>query len=164
MHVEMFKTGLQVSTGCLTTQVEEAIYDIVRLIQRQSFYDVLRSLGNSEAFLNISKKGSNLGKYAVSSLRKLQPILVHGIMRVGGRLQYSTLLQELKHSLILLKRHHITQLVVQYFHIIAIAVAPYMLFLPLEKNFGLCMDILLCAIISGSVNNIICGRHVLVNN
>jgi len=51
------RSCLQVSTDCLTTQeVEEARHDIVRLVQRQAFYDVLQSLDDSETFPNVSKK------------------------------------------------------------------------------------------------------------
>ena len=52
----------------------------------------------------------------------------------------------------------------QYFHIIAGHSGTLHVISATAKNFGLCMDILLCAIISGSVNNIVCGRRVLVSN
>jgi len=104
-------------TGNLTVaELQQASNDVLMLVLAESFPDIKRGMKNYDAFPNFSKTGSSVDKQAPSSLRKLRPILVKGILRVGGRLQYSALSEEEKHPFILPKRHHVTKLIVQHYH------------------------------------------------
>lgn len=49
-----------------------------------------------------------------SSLRSLDPILVKGVLRVGGRL--ASTVPEAKHQIILPTKDHMTNLSVEYYH------------------------------------------------
>ena len=50
-----------------------------------------------------------------SCLRKLCPILVQGLICVGGRLQRSPFSLDVKHPIILPKKHHVTHLIINFF-------------------------------------------------
>ncbi|UYV67972.1 hypothetical protein LAZ67_5002671 [Cordylochernes scorpioides] len=63
---------------------------------------------------NATVKGFVSGK---SNLRFLNPFLdFDGILRVGGRLRHSNLDYNQKHPLILPKRHHCTDLIIEHYH------------------------------------------------
>ncbi|XP_036340466.1 uncharacterized protein LOC118749791, partial [Rhagoletis pomonella] len=52
-----------------------------------------------------------------SDIRSLNPFIdQHGLIRVGGRLQHSTLRFEAKHPIILPKRHPVTDSIINHFH------------------------------------------------
>ena len=51
-----------------------------------------------------------------SSLRSLDPILVNSVLRVSGRLSLASTAFEAKHQIILPKKDHVTNLVVEYYH------------------------------------------------
>ena len=51
-----------------------------------------------------------------SSIVKLDPILVNGILRVGGRLHHSSISSEARHPAILPKHHYISNLIAQHYH------------------------------------------------
>ena len=52
-----------------------------------------------------------------SKLGSLRPVLVDGVLRVGGRLQKAAVLSwDEKHSVVLTKRHHVSQFIVRHYH------------------------------------------------
>ncbi|XP_076068358.1 uncharacterized protein LOC143040809 [Oratosquilla oratoria] len=51
-----------------------------------------------------------------SSIRKLKPMLLNGILRVGGRLINLELPLDMKHPVILPHEHHVTSLIIQHYH------------------------------------------------
>ena len=50
------------------------------------------------------------------ALRKLNPILVDGVIRVGGRLERAPISFITKHPMILPPKHHVTELVIRHYH------------------------------------------------
>ena len=86
----------------LTTVAEQrnAVIFIIKEVQTSVFF---------REFQNISKKSS--------SLRELNPYVDNqGIIRVGGRLEGSTLPEEIKHPVIIPRNHSLTTLIIGYFH------------------------------------------------
>ena len=51
-----------------------------------------------------------------SSIRNLSPILVSGVIRVGGRIKHSQIAFEEKHPIILPYRSHLTDLIIMFYH------------------------------------------------
>ena len=78
-------------------ELREAERAIVKLVQRQTFKEELLSLRSSRKEVKKS-----------SSIVKLDPTCIEGILCVGGRLQKSPIDQEAKHPAILPKNrpHH----------------------------------------------------------
>ena len=52
----------------------------------------------------MTRQGSSLGKISPSALRKLRPVLIGGVLRVGGRLQYSDLSFDERYPIFLPRR------------------------------------------------------------
>ncbi|XP_043258558.1 uncharacterized protein LOC122400888 [Colletes gigas] len=92
--------------GSLTVEeLQEASSCLIRLLQATAFPDEIRQLGNKGNLPSNSK------------LLPLNPFLDdQGIIRVGGRLQNSTLTYARKHPILLPKGHHITDLIIRDTH------------------------------------------------
>ena len=54
-----------------------------------------------------------------SRLSKLDPILQDGLLRVGGRLRHAVIPEHSKHPVILPKGIHVTNIIIQYYHVIS---------------------------------------------
>lgn len=94
--------------GDLVTVEERrrAIESVLKLVQQQAFVPELKILQSPH-------KGCLPSS---SPLHCLDPIIEAGLICVGGRLNNSTLSQELKHPVILPKDCHITSLILAHYH------------------------------------------------
>lgn len=89
-------------------ELESAERAIIRAVQGVSFYEELLSLKTAQRQVKKS-----------SSVVKLDPVLVEGIMCVGGRLHNSPIEQDAKHPVLLPKDHHVSELIMRYYHMIS---------------------------------------------
>ena len=95
------------------TELKNAESAILQYIQNKSFkqeYDQLKRSDQQSS----TRNHSDLSKS--SSIYKLDPVLVQGLLRVGGRLNRAPLNADVKHPIILPKGHHVVQLIIQYYH------------------------------------------------
>ena len=91
-------------------EVLAAESNILRAVQREAFPNKLPLLAQKES-------GSQKNCLPKSSpLRNLSPVLVDGMLRVGGRLENAPVLPEVMHPAILPSKHHVTNLVIQNCH------------------------------------------------
>ncbi|XP_041845165.1 uncharacterized protein LOC121642470 [Melanotaenia boesemani] len=91
--------------------------DLVTAEERKRAAEIVTGLVQHQAFpheLKLLQKGDTLP--SSSPLSHLDPILVQGLIRVGGRLSRSTLSQEIKHPVVLPKDGHIIQLILSHYH------------------------------------------------
>ncbi|GBN54606.1 hypothetical protein AVEN_53101-1 [Araneus ventricosus] len=80
------------------------------------------------------KKGNAIPKG--SNLRNLNPFIdSNGILRVGGRLEYSNLTDNQKHPIILPESHRLTKLIFVYFHLKNLHVGPQGLLCAVRQKF-----------------------------
>lgn len=86
-------------------EVSKAIICIVRTVQQSAFPEELRCLKLRKP-LSSSSKILSLNPFVDST----------GVLRVGGRLRNALLSENQKHPMILPKKHHVTDLVIKYFH------------------------------------------------
>lgn len=77
---------------------------IISFCQQEVFHQEIAALRNN---LEV-KKGS--------SIRRLDPILEGGLLRVGGRLNRAAMPEDIKHPLILSKDTHVSNLILRHFH------------------------------------------------
>ncbi|XP_078495676.1 uncharacterized protein LOC144751211 [Ciona intestinalis] len=95
-----------------------ATMDIVKLVQAEAFVDVMTSLVDHSDCTAALR--ADCGRIAIGRGRrvlfKLRPILVKGILRVGGRLSYSSFEEDTRHPIILPSRHAVTSLVIHFYH------------------------------------------------
>ena len=76
-------------------------------------YLTIEELCDVEEVLLRHTQQSSLRK---SDLKKLNPMMKDGLMRVGGHLQHASVEYEAKHPIILLNKHHITSLIIRHHH------------------------------------------------
>jgi hypothetical protein len=101
----------------LTTQdLDSALTCCIKLVQQNSYAQDIQDLTTLQ---EVSSK---------SSLKTLHPFLdQEGIVRVGGRLQQSTLPYQSIHQVILPPNHHFTRLIVSAEHIRLLHAGPQLL-------------------------------------
>ena len=87
-------------------ELRHAEKDVTCLVQAESFPDIWRSLSSNKI----------PGALKSSGLQKLCPILIDGLICVGGRLDYSENPEESKHPVILPKKHAATDLIIKHYH------------------------------------------------
>nr|CAB3263159.1 uncharacterized protein LOC104265735 [Phallusia mammillata] len=105
-----FPAKYKVPTGQLTVvELKAAELEIVKYVQRRSFPDVIAAMSKAKGEdVRLPKKKRALGK--------LNPILVNGVMRVGGRLERACVEFDVKHPMILPYDHRFTDLVIMQQH------------------------------------------------
>lgn len=84
-------------------EMNEAECEIMKCVQSEHFSEEL----------NV-KKGDVPKKS--SSIYKLDPILSHGLLRVGGRLKNADMEFQAKHPILLPKQHHVSTLIARHYH------------------------------------------------
>jgi len=104
--------NLEVGPVLCAAELENAELDIIRLVQLSCFPLELALLKDT-SLSDQSTFGTNL---KISRLRKLSPVLSQGLIRVGGRLQRSSLPEFSKHPIILPSAHHVTTLIIRHVH------------------------------------------------
>ena len=88
--------------------METAENEILSCVQRQHFKDDINSLVDSTSVVKKS-----------SPIFKLDPVVIEGLLRVGGRLKNAQLNFNARHPIILPKYHPIVDLLVQHYHIVS---------------------------------------------
>ena len=84
--------------------------------ERHIFKEIQRKAFKNE-IANLSRKDQNAKISRQSSLLKLDPFIdEEGLIRVGGRLENSTLPFEVKHPIVLPKSSQVTDLIIDHFH------------------------------------------------
>lgn len=93
-----------VSSSYLTSdELQHALHILVKHVQADVFAKDIQNLRQN--------------KTCPKPLRKLAPFLdSEGIMTVGGRLQYSELSFNIKHPILLPRKHRLVQLIIESFH------------------------------------------------
>ena len=83
---------------------------IVSLVQRQSFSEELEDLKKEDKTSGQCVKKS-------SSIVKFKPMLCeHGLLRVSGRISEAPSTFDSKHQMILPQNHHVTTLIIRFYH------------------------------------------------
>ena len=105
-------------TGCTVQELVKAERRIIRLVQIQEFPDEIQSLHHNRCSTDEGKSEQEVHQVKRSSpLYKLNPFEdEEGVLRVGGRLGQGDISPELKHPVILPKKHHISELIVRHYH------------------------------------------------
>ena len=95
----------------------ESLLTVINVAQRESFpgaFEALEMGGCHE--ITAGKHGART-KGALTPLQKYCPFWHENVMRIGGRLQKSNFSFDIKHPIVLPKRHHVTMLIVLDAHV-----------------------------------------------
>jgi len=96
-------------------ELEEAEREIIKVVQSRCFNDELLSLQGSASEATNPLKIKSVQKS--SHICKLDPILLRGLICLGGRLQRSTISEDAKHPVKLPKQHHVSDLIIRHYHL-----------------------------------------------
>ena len=108
-------------TSLTVQEFEEAEIAILRFVQSQSFskeFDALRRIsGKDDGDQRGRAKRKKMVLKKESSLTRLDPFVQEGLLRVGGHLSCADdLSEETKHPVILPRKCHVTNLIIQQLH------------------------------------------------
>lgn len=123
---------LGISGPLAVDELNRASSAIVRIAQSYSFYKELSQLQDHKDFSEVRHHSDKLKN---SSLRKLAPIQVNGIIHVGGRLQRSALSESHKHPIILPSNSHVTYLLIMKYHVLEGHAGPLHTLAALREQF-----------------------------
>lgn len=102
-------------------EIEAASQVIIRYVQDKNFATAFRELPDHDSYnpvtIQFHPKRSMYKDPRLHPLRMLSPIVVEGVLRVGGRLQRSELPEETKHPIILPAKGNVTELIVNFYHV-----------------------------------------------
>ncbi len=89
---------------------------LLKHVEKTNFSDELARCGEDVRGTNNLTRGTRVKK--TSPIFKLDPVLIDGLLRVGGRLQRATIPEDAKHQMIIPKSHHmhVTDLIVRHYH------------------------------------------------
>ena len=99
------------------TEYAQSLLIAIRLTQIQAFPDVLEALSRGDCHEIDAGKYGVKAKRALTPVRKYCPFLHDEVMRIGGRLQKSEFSFDVKHPIVLPRRHHVTGLIVMDAHL-----------------------------------------------
>lgn len=98
-----------------TEEVQQAESKILKYVQRRHFAEETSQM--EEESNTGDKKGLKPSSVKKSSqLRKLNPIMINGLLHVGGRLRNAPIDDESKYPVILPKNNHLVDLIVRFYH------------------------------------------------
>ena len=105
-------------SSCGRLSIDELRYaeaQIIKYVQKSAFLPVIKALQDVKHGESEKSTFKNIG--SIGSVYKLRPFLDgEGMLRVGGRLQNSTLEYQSKDQLLLPSKHHVTKLLVMDVH------------------------------------------------
>ena len=99
-------------------EMREAERSIVKYVQEKHFKEKIECINGNQDIVTVipsqRPKGGSVKRG--SSIFGLDPVLVDGILVVGGQLRHASLPEDAKHQIILPKDHHATNLIVRHYH------------------------------------------------
>ena len=93
------------------TELRDAEHAILNYVQHQFFKQEYDGLKNT-----IQPNTSKHKAIKSRSIQKLDPVIIQGLLRVGGCLKHASLDTDTKHPIILPRDHHVAKLIVLYYH------------------------------------------------
>ncbi|KAK3752434.1 hypothetical protein QZH41_003515 [Actinostola sp. cb2023] len=94
-------------------ELQNAESALLRHVQKRCFSEELLILKPVNPLCDLRKK---IAVQKGSNIYKLNPILMDGLIRVGGRLHRAPIDDETRHPIVLPKKHHIVELITRYYH------------------------------------------------
>lgn len=96
------------------TELKIAERELLKHVQETNFPEELASCRGAIVPASKSTRGARVKK--TSSIFTLDPVLIDGLLRVGGRLRRASIPEDAKHQVIIPKAHHVTDLIVRHYH------------------------------------------------
>ena len=100
-------------------EIEKVRLEIIEAVQRETFSEVFTTLMNHESFdvpRHLVQENDLQHNKELRVLKTLNPYVVSGILRVGGRLKNAALPNQQRYPIILPSLHHVTDLIIMMYH------------------------------------------------
>ena len=100
-------------------ELKTAEREIIKQVQRECFQDEFAALVGIDSVNPAVTNGEHKGKRRIkksSKIIKLDPRVMDGLLRVGGRLANGSFQPDVKHPMILPKSHHVVTLIIRHYH------------------------------------------------
>ena len=97
-------------------EYDNALLALIRILQLQEFPGLIEALERYPSHEVAKGKAGSVPRQAIQPLLKYCPIVLDGVIRLGGRSQRSSQPMDFRHPIVLPKNHHFTGLIVQYHH------------------------------------------------
>ena len=115
------RSSREVKSGNLTVdEIFTATREVAKVVQKEAFPKELGILSRisqgTPSVASVTRRNNLSFVGYVSPLRKLNPLMVDGVISVGGRLERASIRLSAKHPMILPSKHHVTDLVVRDCH------------------------------------------------
>lgn len=105
----------------LASDLQEAESRMLKAIQLECFSQEINNINNNQL--------------CSSQFQKLNPFMHNGLILVGGRLSNSALGYDQKHQVLLPSKHHVTTLIVDYYHKLNLHSGPHLLLSILRQRY-----------------------------
>ncbi|XP_058827050.1 uncharacterized protein LOC131687034 [Topomyia yanbarensis] len=116
--------GEEARSFLTSTELREAEFVIVRMVQQDMFSEELKGLTSGK------------GVPRNSPLRWYKPIISeNGVLRVGGRLGHSQQPNDVKHPMVLSARHTLTEMILRHYHQQLLHAGPQLLLSTIRLRF-----------------------------
>ena len=108
------------SGNLIVHEIATVTREVIKVVQRQAFPKALAVLSRishrTPSPTSVARRNHwSLVGY-ISPLRKLNPVMVDGVISVGGCLERASIELNAKHPMILPSKHHVTDLVIRDCH------------------------------------------------
>ncbi|XP_022802837.1 uncharacterized protein LOC111340279 [Stylophora pistillata] len=113
----------KIATPILVKEMQVAERDILKYVQRKSFpeeMEILKSKETNNEMICIQPQSRTKLIKKSSAIYKLDPRLVDGLLLVSGRLRSALIPESAKHQVILPKDNHVSNLIIQYYHLASV--------------------------------------------
>lgn len=110
----------KIATPISVEEMQVAEREILKYVQRESFpeeIEILKSKETDNEKICIQPQSRTKLIKKSSAVYKLDPRLVDGLLIVGGRLRSASIPESAKHQVIMPKDNHVSNLIIQYYHL-----------------------------------------------
>ena len=91
-------------------EIRAAERHVIQHVQSKHFKEELSKLSGSRPETKLKRE---------SCIHQLDPVLIDGLLCVGGRLHHAPIGDDIKHPAILPKNHHVSEMIVRYYHVLS---------------------------------------------
>lgn len=112
-HGQQKMSGPVIRGPVSVREIKESEIEIIKLVQRSRFQQEMKCLDKKDKLVENTRTKVVPRS---SPVYKLNPIVIDGLLCVGGRLENATIPERSKHPPLLPKSHHVSELIIRHYH------------------------------------------------
>ena len=107
-----FQSGKGEIVSLTVCKIRDAKEVIIKYVQNQSFKEDMQTLSR----VTEETQDKKIAVKKCSNICKLDPFVENGFIQIGGRLHNAPIKIDARHPIILPKKHHVVNLIIDYYH------------------------------------------------